>query len=118
VFQRFPVLQERTKQKAGTLSGGEQQILSIARALMSSPKLIMLDEPSLGLAPVMVEQVFEVLADLKKEGYAILLSEQNARKALQLAHRAYVIETGIMALTGTAEEVASDPKVQALYLGG
>lgn len=118
VFDRFPVLGERSKQAAGTLSGGEQQMLSIARALMSSPKLLMMDEPSLGLAPVLVAELFNIIVDLNKEGYAILLSEQNARKALQCAHRGYVFETGKIALSGTSQELANDPGVRQAYLGG
>ena len=117
VYERFPVLKERSKQQAGTLSGGEQQLLSIGRGLMSAPKLMMMDEPSLGLAPVMVEELFRIIADLNKEGYAILLSEQNARKALQLANRAYVFELGIITLSGTSKEVADDPGVHQAYLG-
>ena len=116
VYEHFPVLKDRSKQKAGTMSGGEQQILSIARGLMSKPKLMMMDEPSLGLAPVMIEELFRIIVDLNREGYAILLSEQNARKALQVAHRAYVFELGRIILSGTAEEVASDPEVHQAYL--
>jgi len=117
VYERFPILKKRNKQQAGTLSGGEQQILSIGRGLMSAPKLLMMDEPSLGLAPVMVEELFKIIIDLNKEGYSILLSEQNARKALQCSHRAYLFETGNIILKGTAEEVANDPMVREAYLG-
>jgi branched-chain amino acid transport system ATP-binding protein len=117
VYEHFPVLKERSSQKAGTLSGGEQQILSIARGLMSQPRLMMMDEPSLGLAPVMIEELFRIIVDLNREGYAILLSEQNARKALQVAQRAYVFELGEVILSGTSEEVASDPGVHKAYLG-
>jgi branched-chain amino acid transport system ATP-binding protein len=118
VSHRFPVLGERSKQMAGTLSGGEQQMLSVGRGLMSSPKLMMLDEPSLGLSPVAVAELFKIIVDLNKEGYTILLSEQNARKALQYAHRGYVFETGSIVLSGTAQELASDPRVRQAYLGG
>ena len=117
VYERFPILAERSKQKAGTLSGGEQQMLCIGRALISMPKLMMMDEPSLGLAPVMVEELFRIIVDLNKEGYTILLGEQNARKALQCAHRAYVFEIGSITLSGTAPEVADDPGVRQAYLG-
>lgn len=117
VYERFPILAERSKQKAGTLSGGEQQMLSIGRALISMPKLMMMDEPSLGLAPVMVEELFRTIVDLNKEGYTILLGEQNARKALECAHRAYVFETGSIILGGSAQEVANDTRVRQAYLG-
>ena len=117
VYEHFPFLEERGSQKAGTLSGGEQQILSIARGLMSQPRLMMMDEPSLGLAPVMVEELFRIIVDLNREGYAILLSEQNARKALQVGQRAYVFELGIVTLSGKSDEVASDPGVHQAYLG-
>lgn len=119
VFDWFPVLGERVKQKAGTLSGGERQMLAIARALMSSPKLLMLDEPSLGLAPILTAEVFNILGNLnKREGYSILLSEQNARKALQYADRGYVLETGNVTLQGTAKAVESNQQVRQAYLGG
>jgi len=118
VFSYFPDLRERSKQAAGTLSGGEQQMLSIGRGVMSSPRLLMLDEPSLGLAPVLVAELFDIIVELNKEGYAILLSEQNARKALQCAHRGYVFETGNIVLSGTSQELASDPGVHQAYLGG
>jgi len=117
VYEHFPFLKDRSNQKAGTLSGGEQQILSIARGLMSQPRLMMMDEPSLGLAPVMIEELFRIIVDLNREGYAILLSEQNARKALQVAQRAYVFELGLVTLSGKSEEVASDPGVHQAYLG-
>jgi len=117
VYEHFPVLKERSTQKAGTLSGGEQQILSIARGLMSQPKLMMMDEPSLGLAPVMIEELFRIIVDLNREGYSILLSEQNARKALQVAKRAYVFELGKVVLSGSSEEVAANPEVHEAYLG-
>jgi len=118
VFDRFPVLRERSKQAAGTLSGGEQQMLSIGRGLMSSPKLLMMDEPSLGLAPVVVTELFDIIVQLNKEGYAILLSEQNARKALQCAHRGYVFQTGNIVLSGPSQELANDPGVHQAFLGG
>jgi branched-chain amino acid transport system ATP-binding protein len=118
VFQQFPILNVRKKQIAGTLSGGEQQMLSIARGLMSLPKLMMLDEPSLGLSPVLVEEVFKIITGLNKTGYTILLSEQNARKALQTAHRGYVFEAGKVVLSGKAEVLANDANVHHAYLGG
>lgn len=118
VSHRFPVLGERSKQMAGTLSGGEQQMLSIGRGLMSAPKLMMMDEPSLGLSPVLVAELFHIIVELNKEGYTILLSEQNAHKALGCAHRGYVFETGRMVLSGTGQELASDPGVRQAYLGG
>jgi branched-chain amino acid transport system ATP-binding protein len=106
IFKRFPRLKERRKQIAGTLSGGEQQMLAMGRALMSRPKLMMLDEPSMGLSPIMVEQVFEIIVELNKTGTTILLVEQNAGMALEVAHRAYVLETGGITLSGTGEELA------------
>ncbi|GAC1372633.1 MAG: ABC transporter ATP-binding protein [Aquirhabdus sp.] len=117
VFGRFPRLAERRDQLAGTLSGGEQQMLAIGRALLSRPKLLLLDEPSMGLAPLMIELIFNTLAELKKSGLSILLVEQNARGALQLADRAYVLEHGEMTLSGTGRELLVDPRVQAAYLG-
>jgi branched-chain amino acid transport system ATP-binding protein len=118
VFERFPRLQQRSKQMAGTLSGGEQQMLSLARGLMSAPKLLMLDEPSLGLAPVVVEDLFRIIVELNREGQTILLSEQNAHKALECAHHGYVFETGTITVSGTPLELASDTRVSAAYLGG
>ena len=118
VFQRFPRLKERRKQIAGTLSGGEQQMLAMSRALMSHPKLMMLDEPSMGLAPILVDQIFEIVKELHKAGTTILLVEQNARKALQVADRAYVLETGSITLSGTGAELASSDAVKKAYLGG
>ena len=118
VFQRFPRLKERRKQIAGTLSGGEQQMLAMSRALMSHPKLMMLDEPSMGLAPILVDQIFEIVKELHKTGTTILLVEQNARKALQVADRAYVLETGSITLSGTGAELASSDAVKKAYLGG
>jgi branched-chain amino acid transport system ATP-binding protein len=117
VKERFPILRERGHQPAGTLSGGEQQILAIGRALMARPKLLMLDEPSMGLAPRMVAQVYGILKELKAAGTTILLVEQNARAALKLADRGYVIETGRIILQGPAGELQEDPEVQRAYLG-
>ena len=117
VFSLFPRLKERLNQLGGTLSGGEQQMLAIGRALMSRPKLLLLDEPSLGLAPILVERIFEVIAELKKQGKTILLVEQNIHQALDAADRAYVIETGRITLTGTPEELKHNPQVEHSYLG-
>ena len=117
VYSLFPRLKERTKQLAGTLSGGEQQMLAIGRALMARPKLLMLDEPSLGLAPILVETIFRVCTDINAQGMPILLVEQNASKALEIAHRAYVLETGSIVQTGTGKELLSSPDVQRAYLG-
>lgn len=114
----FPRLGERLRQDAGTLSGGEQQMLAIARALMSEPKLLLLDEPSLGLAPQLVEQIFESIVAIGKSGVTTLLVEQNTRLALETAHRAYVLVTGSVTLSGAASELRTDPRVQAAYLGG
>ena len=117
-FQQFPRLKERRKQIAGTLSGGEQQMLAMSRALMSHPKLMMLDEPSMGLAPILVDQIFDIIKQLHKNGTTILLVEQNARKALQIADRAYVLETGNIILSGTGAELAKSDEVRKAYLGG
>ena len=117
VYDLFPRLKERTKQLAGTLSGGEQQMLAIGRALMARPKLLMLDEPSLGLAPILCETIFRVLTEINAQGTPILLVEQNASKALEIAHRAYVLETGSIVQTGTGKELLSSPDVQRAYLG-
>ncbi len=117
MYQLFPRLRERRLQSAGTLSGGEQQMLAIARSLMAQPKLLMLDEPSLGLAPLIVEEIFAKLSSLNKHGMSILLVEQNAHLALNLAHRAYVLESGCLQLSGKAQDLAHDPRVQAAYLG-
>jgi branched-chain amino acid transport system ATP-binding protein len=114
----FPRLAERADQLAGTLSGGEQQMLAIARALMSRPKLLMLDEPSLGLAPILVQQIFKVLTELKQQQVTILLVEQNAAQALEIADRAYVLETGLIVKSGEAKDLAKDPDVRKAYLGG
>jgi branched-chain amino acid transport system ATP-binding protein len=118
VFERFPRLKERRRQLAGTLSGGEQQMLAIGRALMSRPKLMMLDEPSLGLAPMAVELIFEVIRQLKQNGATLLLVEQNARQALAIADRGYVIETGRVTLEGAAAALQHNPQVEQAYLGG
>jgi len=118
IFNRFSRLKERQKQIAGTLSGGEQQMLAMGRALMSHPKLLMLDEPSMGLAPVLVEQIFEIIAELKKSGVTILLVEQNAGMALEVADRAYVLETGSIILSGTGKELAESDEIKKAYLGG
>jgi branched-chain amino acid transport system ATP-binding protein len=118
VFDLFPVLKERLNQSGGTLSGGEQQMLAIARALMARPRLLLLDEPSLGLAPLMVRRIFDVVARLKSEGVTILLVEQNARKALEVADRAYVLETGLITVSGPANELAANPEVERAYFGG
>jgi branched-chain amino acid transport system ATP-binding protein len=117
VYDLFPRLKERTKQLAGTLSGGEQQMLAIGRALMARPKLLMLDEPSLGLAPILCETIFRVLTEINAQGTPVLLVEQNATKALEIAHRAYVLETGSIVQTGTGKELLSSPDVQRAYLG-
>ena len=117
VFERFPRLKEREKQIAGTLSGGEQQMLAMARALMSKPSILMLDEPSMGLAPILVEQVFGIIAELHEAGTTILLVEQNAQMALHVADRAYVMETGKITLQGPAEELLHNEAVQKAYLG-
>ena len=118
VFQRFPRLKERRKQTAGTLSGGEQQMLAMGRALMSKPSLMMLDEPSMGLAPILVDQIFDIIRTLHKNGTTILLVEQNASKALEIADRAYVLETGSITLSGSGAELANSDDVKKAYLGG
>jgi len=118
MFQLFPRLKERRKQIAGTLSGGEQQMLAMSRALMSHPKLLMLDEPSMGLAPILVDQIFDIIKELHQSGTTILLVEQNATKALQIADRAYVLETGAITLSGTGAELAQSDDVKKAYLGG
>ena len=118
VFTLFPRLRERRRQKGGTLSGGEQQMLSVGRALMSRPNLLMLDEPSLGLAPILVEEVFNIIRAINAQGRTILLVEQNAWAALKIAHRAYVLEVGAVALSGTGEELLNDARVRSAYLGG
>ena len=118
VYEQFPRLRERKKQIAGTLSGGEQQMLAMGRALMSHPKLLMLDEPSMGLAPILVEQIFDIIRELHAAGTTILLVEQNAQAALSVADRAYVLETGKISLTGTGAELLSSPAIKKAYLGG
>ena len=118
VFNRFPRLREREKQIAGTLSGGEQQMLAMGRALMSKPKLLMLDEPSMGLAPILVEQIFDIIKELHEADTTILLVEQNAQMALSIADRAYVLGTGQVTMSGPAAEVLADDRVRAAYLGG
>ena len=118
VFELFPRLKERRKQVAGTLSGGEQQMLAMSRALMSKPKLMMLDEPSMGLAPILVDQIFSIIKELHAAGTTILLVEQNASKALEIADRAYVLETGTITLSGTGAELAQSDEVRKAYLGG
>ena len=118
MFTLFPRLKERRKQIAGTLSGGEQQMLAMSRALMSNPKLLMLDEPSMGLAPILVDQIFDIIKELHAAGTTILLVEQNASKALEIADRAYVLETGNITLSGTGAELASSDEVRKAYLGG
>ncbi|HVK12238.1 MAG TPA: ABC transporter ATP-binding protein [Gemmataceae bacterium] len=116
-YHLFPILKQRHKQLGGTLSGGEQQMLAIARALMSRPKLLLLDEPSLGLAPMIVLKIFEVIRELNRDGMSVLLVEQNARLALKLAHRGYVMETGSITATDKADALLNDPRIQAAYLG-
>ena len=118
VFELFPRLKERVKQNAGTLSGGEQQMLAMGRALMASPKLLLLDEPSMGLAPILVDEIFSIIKKISAEGTTILLVEQNAYKALSVADRAYILETGAISKSGKASDLAADPAVKAAYLGG
>lgn len=118
VYKRFPRLKERQRQIAGTLSGGEQQMLAIGRALMARPRLLLMDEPSMGLAPILVKEIFEIIKEINNAGTTILLVEQNAHMALSIANRAYVLETGRIALEGPAKELADNPQVQKAYLGG
>jgi len=118
IFERFPVLAERREQAAGTLSGGEQQMLAISRALMSRPKLVLFDEPSLGLAPNIVERTFEIIRQIRADGVTVVMVEQNAAAALELSDRAYVMEQGAVSLTGTGASLLRDPHVQKAYLGG
>ena len=118
VMELFPRLSERRAQKGGTLSGGEQQMLAVGRALMSAPALVMLDEPSLGLAPLLVREVFDIIKAINTKGMTVLLVEQNAHAALQVAHHAYVLESGLVTLSGTGQELSADPRVRAAYLGG
>ena len=117
VFAIFPILKERARQMGGTLSGGEQQMLAIGRSLMSNPRMLLLDEPSLGLAPIMVSRIFKIIQNINKEGITVLLVEQNARAALQLSHRGYVLETGTIQLSGTGEELLGNEDVKKAYLG-
>ena len=118
VFELFPQIKDRQKQLAGTLSGGEQQMLAISRALMSNPHILMLDEPSLGLSPILVEQIFALIEEINKQGTTILLVEQNAMAALEISNRAYVLETGEISLTGTGKELLENEMVIKSYLGG
>lgn len=118
VYARFPVLKERSKQNAATLSGGEQQMLAMGRALMSRPKILLLDEPSMGLAPLLVKEIFSIVKDIQKQGTTVLLVEQNARMALSIADRAYVMETGKIVLSGTGKELMNSKEIQKAYLGG
>jgi len=117
VFELFPRLKERARQISGTLSGGEQQMVAMGRALMADPKVLMLDEPSLGLAPILVETIFDIVREINARGTPVLLVEQNANKALDVAHRGYVLETGVIVQTGTGKELLSSPEVQRAYLG-
>jgi branched-chain amino acid transport system ATP-binding protein len=117
VFALFPILKERRRQLAGTLSGGEQQMLAIGRSLMSTPRILLLDEPSLGLAPILVHLIFDIILEINRQGVAILLVEQNARQALELAGRGYVLEIGRIAVEGSSEMLKSDPRIQEAYLG-
>ena len=118
VFELFPRLAERQGQLAGTLSGGEQQMLAVARALMTRGRLVLLDEPSMGLAPLLVQEIFQIVREINATGTTILLVEQNARQALSLAHRGYVLETGELTVSGTSEELMNNPNIKAAYLGG
>ncbi|MCW2948636.1 MAG: transporter related protein, partial [Actinoallomurus sp.] len=117
-YELFPRLKERRGQAAGTMSGGEQQMLAIGRALMAKPKVLLLDEPSMGLAPMLVQQIFSIIAEINRRGTTVLLVEQNAQQALQLAHRAYVLETGRVVKSAPAADLLDDPEVRAAYLGG
>ncbi|MCY7062202.1 ABC transporter ATP-binding protein [Streptococcus oralis] len=118
VFSRFPRLEERKNQDAATLSGGEQQMLAMGRALMSTPKLLLLDEPSMGLAPIFIQEIFDIIQDIQKQGTTVLLIEQNANKALAISDRGYVLETGKIVLSGTGKELAASDEVRKAYLGG
>ncbi|HHW57644.1 MAG TPA: ABC transporter ATP-binding protein [Clostridia bacterium] len=118
VFDLFPILSDRRKQMAGTLSGGEQQMLAIGRALMSRPKILLLDEPSMGLAPLLVQEIFNIIRDVNKAGTTVLLVEQNANMALQIAHRAYILEIGSIVLSGSSEELMKSEDIKKAYLGG
>jgi branched-chain amino acid transport system ATP-binding protein len=118
IYERFPILEQRKNQDASTLSGGEQQMLAISRALMAKPKLLLLDEPSMGLAPILVKEIFNIIKEINAEGTTILVVEQNAYQALKIADQAYVLENGSIVLSGTGEELLSSPEVQKVYLGG
>ena len=118
IFERLPRLKERRKQAAGTLSGGEQQMLAIGRALMSKPKMLLLDEPSMGLSPILVQEIFSIIQDVNKTGVTVLLVEQNAKMALNIANRAYVLETGQVVMSGDAKELSNNEQVRKAYLGG
>lgn len=118
IYSRFPILEKRSGQDASTLSGGEQQMLAMGRALMARPKILLLDEPSMGLAPILVKEIFRIIREINEQGTTILLVEQNARMALSIADRAYVMETGNIVLSGTGEELAQSPDIQKAYLGG
>jgi branched-chain amino acid transport system ATP-binding protein len=118
VFELFPRLKERVNQAAGSMSGGEQQMLAMGRALMAKPKLLLLDEPSMGLAPKLIQQIFDIVTEINSQGTTVLLGEQNAAQALKRSHRAYILETGEIVREGTGKELASDPAVKAAYLGG
>src|SRR5687767_7515777 len=118
IMELFPILKERARQAAGTLSGGEQQMLAMGRALMAKPKLLLLDEPSMGLAPIVVQRIFDTIGDINAQGTTVLLVEQNAAQALKRSHRAYILETGEIVREGTGQELANDPAVKAAYLGG
>ena len=118
IYERFPILKDRSKQAAGTLSGGEQQMLAMGRALMANPKILLLDEPSMGLAPILVKEIFSIIKDINAKGTTILLVEQNARMALSVATRAYVMETGKIVMSGTGQELADSEEIQKAYLGG
>ena len=117
MYKRFPRLKERRKQLAGTMSGGEQQMLAMARALMSRPEIILMDEPSMGLAPILVQEIFEIIKEINADGTTVLLVEQNANRALQIAHRAYVLETGEIVLSGEGKDLLSNEQVKKAYLG-
>ena len=117
VYSHFPRLEERKNQVAGTLSGGEQQMLAMGRALMSNPKIILMDEPSMGLSPLLVNEIFKIIKEVSKDGATVLLVEQNAKKALSIADRAYVLETGKIVMDGKAEDLLNDPRIRTAYLG-
>ena len=118
IYQRFPILEKRSSQDASTLSGGEQQMLAMGRALMARPKILLLDEPSMGLAPILVKEIFNIIKDINEKGTTVLLVEQNAKMALSIADRAYVMETGNIVMTGTGADLVNSPEIQKAYLGG